>query len=152
MQTEMKKDHNLNNKNPMISIILLVVLMFSSFGTYAQDGKSSSSVSGPLTDMYVVLGVGAAGAILGLSTLSFTDQPTKNFRNVSMGGAIGIIVGVGIVILNQATKSSSEIYSQGTAKDQTPESFAQDSRTEFTQKKVFDQFKMNETVSFNFSF
>lgn len=136
----------------MTSITLLVSLMLSVVPANAQDGKSTAGVDGPLTDLYIVLGAGAAGAILGLSTLSFVDQPTKNFRNVSLGAAVGIILGVGIVIYNQATRSSTSIYSADLNNPLNAEQFAQVSRMDFKNQSTFDSFRQDEWISFNTSF
>ena len=46
-----------------------------------------------------------------VSTLSFVDEPSENLDHIVTGGAIGIILGVGIVGFMQATKSQ-EIYEQ----------------------------------------
>ncbi len=59
-----------------------------------------------MTDMYIVGGSGLGGAILGLSTLSFVDEPSEHLDNIVVGGAIGIIIGVGVVAWRQANKSA----------------------------------------------
>lgn len=133
----------------MTSLIVLASLMLTVVPANAQE--NTAGPDGPLTDLYIVLGAGAAGAILGLSTLSFVDQPTKNFRNVSMGAAIGIILGVGVVIYNQATKTSTNMYSA----DPLPlnsEQFSQVSRLDFMQKTSFDSYRQNEWVNFTATF
>ncbi len=81
------------------------------------DQNSSLNMDGPLTDVYTVFGAGAVGAVLGLSTLSFEDEPSKSFKNVSVGAAIGIIFGVGLVIYNQVTRTSTTIYSDNLQND-----------------------------------
>ncbi|MCB9091902.1 MAG: hypothetical protein H6621_02765 [Halobacteriovoraceae bacterium] len=53
-------------------------------------------------DFLVVMAAGAAGAVLGLSTLSFVDQPKEHWDNVLTGGALGIIAGVLYVAYRQA--------------------------------------------------
>src|SRR5690606_10255011 len=59
----------------------------------------------------IVAGAGVGGAILGLSTLSFVEEPSEHMKNILVGGAVGIIVGVGLVAYMQATKSET-IYKQ----------------------------------------
>jgi hypothetical protein len=138
---------------PMRLITLLVILMLNSFNTYAQAGQSTKEgIDGPLTDMYVVLGAGAAGAVLGLSTLSFVDEPTKSFRNVSMGAAIGIIMGVGIVVYNQATRASSEIYGFKPNLNDNPLKYDSEIRQEFAMTSEFDQYRKPEWINYSFSF
>ena len=58
-----------------------------------------------MRDAMTVVAMGAAGAILGLSTLSFVEEPKEHLKNIVVGGAIGIILGVGIVAWGQASKS-----------------------------------------------
>ena len=53
----------------------------------------------------IVMGGGLAGAVLGLSTLSFVDKPNKHTKNILVGASLGIIAGVAVVIFNQANKS-----------------------------------------------
>lgn len=56
-------------------------------------------------DVGLVVGMGAAGAIVGLSTLSFYEKPKEHWKNVTMGGAIGVILGVAVVAYLQATRT-----------------------------------------------
>lgn len=50
-----------------------------------------------------IFGVGAAGALVGLSTLSFRSLPQNHFRNIWMGASLGLVVGVGITAYLAAT-------------------------------------------------
>jgi hypothetical protein len=67
--------------------------------SYAQNDIMQDSIK----DITTVLVMGAGGAVLGLSTLSFTETPKNHLRNILVGGAIGIIVGVGYVAYKQAS-------------------------------------------------
>jgi len=60
----------------------------------------------------IVAGAGAAGAILGLSTLSFVERPSNHLRNVWTGAALGIIAGVIFVAYNGAQKGSEGLVSE----------------------------------------
>ena len=51
-----------------------------------------------------------AGAVLGLSTLSFVEEPKDHTRNIIVGASIGIIFGVGYVAFSQATKTQEMMY------------------------------------------
>ncbi len=62
-------------------------------------------------DILMVAGAGAAGAILGLSTLSFVDQPSEHISNIWTGAAIGVIAGVIFVAYNSAQKNSEDLQS-----------------------------------------
>ncbi len=53
-------------------------------------------------DFMIVLAAGGAGAVLGLSTLSFVSEPDDHYDNILTGGAIGIIAGVLYVAYRQA--------------------------------------------------
>lgn len=136
----------------LTSLILLVSLMLSTVAANAQDAKSTTRTADPMSDLYIVLGAGAAGAILGLSTLSFASEPSKKIKNVSMGAAVGIILGVGIVIYNQATRASTEIYTDSQNFPLSPERFAQETRQEFKATTVFDSFRQEEWVNFKLNF
>lgn len=62
-------------------------------------------------DIMLVGIAGGAGALLGLSTLSFVDKPSKHISNIWTGAAIGVIAGVIFVAYNSATKNSEDLQS-----------------------------------------
>jgi len=64
-------------------------------------------------DALVVAAAGAGGAILGLSTLSFVSKPKDHLKNIIVGGAVGVIIGVAGVAWMQATKSQEAFKQQG---------------------------------------
>ena len=73
-------------------LIALCVLSFSSaYAFTARDGTN------------VIVGSAGAGALLGLSTLSFGEKPQQRFRNIAIGASLGVIAGVGITIYLAAT-------------------------------------------------
>ena len=63
-------------------------------------------------DIIMVAAAGGGGAILGLSTLSFYDKPSKHIYNVWTGAAIGIVAGVVFVAYNSAKKGTEELTSE----------------------------------------
>lgn len=80
--------------------------------SHAQAGGGGDPLlADTMANVWTVIGMMAGGAVLGLSTLSFVDEPSENLDHIVTGGAIGIILGVGIVGFMQATKSQ-EIYEQ----------------------------------------
>ncbi len=87
----------------IISLLLAFTLVTSN--ALAQDGGESSFAQDSLKDITTVAALGGFGAVLGLSTLSFVDEPSEHLRNIVVGAAIGIILGVGVVAFNQAAKS-----------------------------------------------
>lgn len=62
-------------------------------------------------DLVIVGAAGAAGAVLGLSTLSFVEKPSKHVSNIWTGAALGIIAGVIFVAYNSAQKNSDDLQS-----------------------------------------
>jgi hypothetical protein len=76
---------------------------------FAQDGDDF--VKSTQNDLMLVAGAGAAGAVLGLSTLSFADKPSRHVSNIWTGAALGVIVGVVFVAYNSAQRGSEELQS-----------------------------------------
>ena len=90
----------------IIKLFIISNILFASFSAIAQqDAILDQSVK----DVYTVVGFGACGAILGLSTLSFVEEPGDHLKNIIVGGAIGVIIGVGIVAYLYASRSR-ELY------------------------------------------
>ena len=116
----------------MLTLFMLVLQPIAAFAK-EEDGKGGL-VDDSLRDMSVVLGVGAAGAVLGLSTLSFVDVPSQHMKNIAVGGAIGIVVGVAIVIFSQASKTS--ITNIKNDLPISPEKFASLSKKDFLETKI----------------
>ncbi|MBF0300269.1 MAG: hypothetical protein HQK51_16220 [Oligoflexia bacterium] len=98
----------------------IFILVFSTFiqikNVKAQDsgggdGGKDQILESTISDISIVAGAGVGGAILGLSTLSFTDEPRKHLKNILIGASVGVIVGVAIVIWAQATKTQDQYSS-----------------------------------------
>jgi hypothetical protein len=77
---------------------------------FAQD-SDDDLVKSTQNDILLVGVAGGAGAILGLSTLSFVDQPSKHVSNIWTGAALGVIAGVIFVAYNSAQRGSEELQS-----------------------------------------
>ena len=60
-------------------------------------------------DIILVGVAGAAGAVLGLSTLSFVDEPSDSISNIWTGAAVGVIAGVIFVAYNSAQKNQEDL-------------------------------------------
>ena len=101
-------------------------------------------------DILIVSGTGAMGAIIGLSTLSFVEEPSENFRNIYAGLAIGVMVGVAAVVYLTANKSSDIPYTK-----LTPD-FSTYSRVAWHKEKSNQYIEKNlqalPKFQFNFSF
>ncbi|MBL7665065.1 MAG: hypothetical protein JNM93_08020 [Bacteriovoracaceae bacterium] len=93
----------------MKSIFLCFLMSLMISGALAQDSGTSESNLAEDTkrDLIIISGAGLGGAILGLSTLSFVNEPSKHWKNVMVGGAVGIIVGVIVVASIQAERTGS---------------------------------------------
>lgn len=132
---------NLKSKSKTYSLprflVLLVLFIGMSTRVHAQQGDAMKQ---SLNDLMIVGVVGAGGAILGLSTLSFYDEPSKHYKNILIGGAIGIIIGVGIVVFNQAT-SKKESFDEASLL--TPESTPE---FEFAQRQVWHYEKNAQVI------
>lgn len=89
------------------AVALSVSLSTSAF---AQSGNVDELVAESKNDLLVVVSGGLAGAVLGLSTLSFVEEPKDHTRNILVGASIGIIAGVGYVAFSQANKSRDLLY------------------------------------------
>lgn len=128
---------------------LPLILCMASFMTTAKADEEL--INNSMKDLTLVVGSGIAGAVIGLSTLAFVDEPSDHLKNIVVGGAVGVIVGVGIVAFTQATKTN-DIYQNAffpqETKGLTTLQRRNWSHTEFnrlTPKKVFSP------VSFSFS-
>lgn len=91
----------------MIAQVLLFTSLLTSTSVLAQATEDDLEmlVNDTKNDLMVVVGGGLAGAVLGLSTLSFVDEPKDHTRNIIVGASVGIIFGVVFVAASQATKT-----------------------------------------------
>ena len=76
------------------ALLFLLLGAFFQPEILAQDTGVKDIYERSMMDLTIVSAMGLAGGILGLSTLSFLDEPEENLDNIITGGAIGIIVGV----------------------------------------------------------
>ena len=97
------------------SFLFLYIYLFNLSSSYAQD--QDDFIQNTRNDIMLVAGAGAAGAILGLSTLSFYDKPSVNVSNIWTGAAIGIALGVVYVAYNSAQKGTEELTSEYSSKN-----------------------------------
>lgn len=86
--------------------VTLILLVIQPTATLAKDEAPNGLVDDSIRDMSIVFGTGLAGAVLGLSTLSFVDEPSQHTKNIAVGGAIGIVIGVAAVVFYQASKTT----------------------------------------------
>ena len=132
------------------SYLLLTLALILQTTTAFSAEEQSSIVDDSLRDITVVLGSGAVGAVLGLSTLSFVNHPSDHLKNIAIGGAIGIVVGVGFVIFSQATRTSSSITSSEVPMN--AEKFATLSSQEFGEAKIAQDHLKVPSFGYTFNF
>ena len=94
-------------------IFCFSILALFSQATYAQKSLGNKElIDSSITDLIIVGGTGSMGAILGLSTLSFVDEPSEHLKNVYMGASIGIIIGVSFVAYQTANREQENLVKQ----------------------------------------
>lgn len=93
--------------------VLIFCLALFSVRAFSQANENIDMlVQDTKSDLMIVVGGGLAGAVLGLSTLSFVEEPKDHTRNIIVGASLGIIAGVGYVAFSQATKTQDMLYGE----------------------------------------
>lgn len=92
-----------------LSLILVLQILIPSLALAQSEDEFVKSTQ---QDLLIVAGAGVSGAIIGLSTLSFTEQPSKHLSNIWTGAAIGVIVGVVYVVYDNATRNHDQLTTQ----------------------------------------
>jgi hypothetical protein len=94
----------------MMKVFLVFVLSLAlalpaqAQGQPLANGQTESSMSGPRKQLATIIFAGLAGAILGLSTLSFYGRPQDYLSNIAIGFAVGVIVGTSYTTYQAATR------------------------------------------------
>lgn len=88
----------------IVTTFLLVVVIFSYQQGRAEEEAEPPITGGPRRQLAIIIFSGIAGAILGLSTLSFYGRPQDNLQNIGIGAAIGIIGGTVYTTFKAATE------------------------------------------------
>jgi len=137
-------------KKNISNLFLILALLLIEPVAFSAEEQVPGIVDDSVRDISIVVGTGVVGAILGLSTLSFADNPSEHWKNVSVGGAIGIVIGVGIVLVGQATKSSTSFATSQVPLN--PEKSVTLSRHEFTEYKIAKDYLKTTDLGYSFSF
>jgi hypothetical protein len=95
-------------KKALCALLALHLFIFSGISCVLAQ-SNDDLIKNTQDDILLVAGSGAAGAILGLSTLSFVDRPSQHVSNIWTGAALGVIAGVIFVAYNSAQKGSEEL-------------------------------------------
>lgn len=105
----------------VMACVLCLSLVMVSSSALAQGAKRSkgSEVSqrGPRRQITTIVMAGLAGAILGLSTLSFYGRPQDYLSNIAVGFAAGVITGT-VYTTFQAATNPQDFYNQKDFLDQ----------------------------------
>lgn len=81
---------------------------------FAQEQKKEDeapTLTGPRKQLATIIFAGLAGAIMGLSTLSFYGRPQDHLENIALGFAVGVIGGTSWATFKAATDPS-EFYGE----------------------------------------
>jgi hypothetical protein len=87
----------------LIFALFLLLFSFSNFAQTDQDGDPLFSET--TKDLVIVTAWASTGALLGLSTLSFVDEPWDHSKNILVGFSIGTVIGVAFVAYYHANRS-----------------------------------------------
>lgn len=90
----------------LVSVLLILNMVLLSPVTAQDDLLQNTQRDG-----MIIIGATAGGAILGLSTLSFVETPSRHISNIWTGAALGLIAGVILVAYNSAQKGQEELLS-----------------------------------------
>ena len=139
-------------KKSFFLFTLMATLLIYGSAAFAQQ-NADTIIDDSIRDISLVVGAGAVGAVLGLSTLSFVDKPSEHTRNIAVGGALGIVVGVAVVIFSQATRSSFANSKNLLEVPMNAEKYATLTRHEFAEEKIAKtQLSKNMSLGYSFSF
>jgi hypothetical protein len=132
----------------LATLMTIILLTLNPVAAQAQDASGGGLVDDSLRDMTIVFGTGLFGAVLGLSTLSFVEEPSKHTKNIAVGGAVGIIIGVGVVVFNQASRNA-------LAEQHLPlnlNNFDSIKRNEFKEVRIVENNALTPTFNYDFTF
>lgn len=98
----------------LISILLCFQFILITPAMAQDEGAEAADdfLKNTQQDAMIVAGAAVGGAIIGLSTLSFVDKPSKHISNIWTGAAVGLIVGVIFVAYSSAQKGQEELLEE----------------------------------------
>ena len=113
-------------KLTQILVLVLCLSMAAPQISYAQapgapGGQVEAPISGTRKQLATIIFAGLAGAILGLSTLSFHGRPQEKLSNIAVGFALGIIGGT-VYTTYRAARAPYEVYDYGFEELMLPDS------------------------------
>lgn len=93
----------------IISVFLAGLTLPQPAYAQAQAAQEKAELKGTRKQLATIVFAGLAGAILGLSTLSFYGRPQDHLSNIAVGFALGVIGGAIMTTYKAATKPY-EVY------------------------------------------
>lgn len=115
----------------LFSVFSLFLVSTPLLAQEAPAAGDSTYFEDSFRDISIVGATAVGGAVLGLSTLSFVDEPGDHLKNVIVGAAVGIIVGVGLVAYMAASKSKNAVEGASLLKPVDDLEFATTTRTQW---------------------
>jgi hypothetical protein len=98
-------------KKLLTTLLSLQIFFAAALVNPAFAQEDDDLIKSTQNDLVLVGAAGVGGAIIGLSTLSFVDKPSKSVSNIWTGAALGIIAGVIFVAYNSAARGSEDLQS-----------------------------------------
>ncbi len=92
--------------------ILLAFQLLTAVAFAQEESETDDVIKNTQNDILLVAGAGAAGAVIGLSTLSFVEKPSEHISNIWTGAAIGVIAGVIWVAYNSAQRNQEDLIDE----------------------------------------
>lgn len=97
----------------MMRLLLCFILIVSGPAAWSQAEESEQpnvvERYGPRRQISTIVYMGLAGAVLGLSTLSFYGRPQDKLTNIPIGFGLGVIIGT-VYMTYQAATNPDEFY------------------------------------------
>jgi hypothetical protein len=93
----------------LLFILLQTTLVCGQDQEPAEDRATVIEKYGPRRQISTIVYCGLAGAVLGLSTLSFYGRPQDKLTNIPIGFGLGVVVGT-IYMTYQAATNPDEFY------------------------------------------
>ena len=121
--------------NPLKLIMTCTFLLMFSEPGKSEEMNNSNLLEDSVTDMYIVAGSGLGGAVLGLSTLSFVEEPGDHLKNILIGASLGIMSGVAFVGYNTANKGR-DLYYEALNRQFNSKEFKTKSRVAWHKKEM----------------
>lgn len=94
-------------------LILLIIIQCPTSFVHAQQTQEQEPTAveryGPRRQISTIVYMGLAGAVLGLSTLSFYGRPQDHLTNIPIGFGVGVIIGT-VYMTYQAATDPDEFY------------------------------------------